>query len=457
MKNPSLLHLLMLPVLVLANVATTSAADSRQGHSSANGVRDCLYVPGVSLPAEMPADVVSAPTSTPYPTATPPAPAAVDADTTARQMSTFWGLWNAVNDHYVYQDFRGHDWAATGARYEILIQQGLSDESFYSAMQAMINELGDSHSYYQSPATVREEQAVLASGQDFVGIGALFIPIPGTDYAAVLSVFPDSPAAEAGLLPHDRLLSVDGGPIRDAFGISRTRGPEGTPVVLTMQRPGGTPYDATLTRRRVTGALPIDYCLVPGTRIGYIFLPTLLDETIDDQTRVALEQFTADGPLAGLVLDNRMNGGGIGSVTVEILRLFAGGLQGYFISRTSREPFELEPIDIGGSQSVPIVVLVDEDTVSYAEVMSGVLRLAGRAQVVGEPTLGNVERLRAYDFEDGSRAWLASETFEPLGLTSGIWEETGIVPDVIVPMRWDLFTEADDPGLARAVELLMQE
>ena len=174
-----------------------------------------------------------------------------------------------------------------------------------------------------------------------------------------------------------------------------------------------------LTRRRVTGALPIDYCLVPNTRIGYVFLPTLLDESIGDQLRKALQRMTADGPLEGLVLDNHMNGGGLGSVAEAIMGLFANGLQGYYISRESQDPLQLQGEDVGGSQTVPLVVLVGVDTVSYGEIVSGVLRLSGRARIVGEPTLGNVEQLWRYDFEDGSRAWLASATFEPLGQANG--------------------------------------
>ncbi|MEZ4672092.1 MAG: hypothetical protein R3E39_29655 [Anaerolineae bacterium] len=76
--------------------------------------------------------------------------------------------------------------------------------------------------------------------------------------------------------------------------------------------------------------------------------------------------------------------------------------------------------------------------------------------IIGVTPLGNVERLRRCDLEDDSRAWLASETFQPLNLVNGIWEETGIVPDVLLPTRWDLFTEATDPALAKAVELLQQ-
>ncbi len=443
----------LLPSLILLTLVLPPAGRV----DIANGVQMCLYVPGVSVPVQMPPDAVNAPTPTLLPTMTPPSTTKVDAGTTARQLRVYQGLWNAVNDHYVYPDFRGHDWNVIGARYEALIQRGLSDDSFYAAMQAMIGELGDGHSYFQSPVEVKEEEARLAQGVDFVGIGALFMPSQSGDRASIIVVLPDSPAAEAGLLPHDTLLSVDGGPIRDEAGTSRTRGPEGTQVTLTIQRPGEPPRDVTLTRRRVTGALPIHYCIIPNLRIGYILLPTLLDETIDDQIREALQKMTADGPLDGLILDNRMNGGGLGSVAEAIMSLFTDGLQGYYVSRESQDALNLEPEEVGGSQTVPLVVLVGVDTVSYGEIVSGVLRLSGRARIVGEPTLGNVEQLRAYDFEDGSRAWIASATFEPLGQANGIWEETGIIPDVIVPTRWDLFTEANDPGLAKAVELLMHK
>jgi len=87
---------------------------------------------------------------------------------------------------------------------------------------------------------------------------------------------------------------------------------------------------------------------------------------------------------------------------------------------------------------------------------SGVLRLSGRARTVGARTAGNVERLRAFKFADGSRAWIATDTFQPLGMANAVWEDTGVVPDVSLPTRWDLFTEANDPALAKAVELLKQ-
>ena len=273
--------------------------------------------------------------------------------------------------------------------------------------------------------------------------------------AVVISVFPDGPAAEAGLLPHDTIVAVDGGPPRDENGLSRTRGPEGTPVNLTVRTPGEDHREMTVTRRRVTGGPPIDSCLVPGTRLGYIMLPTFLDETIDDRLREALKAMTADGPLDGLVLDNRLNGGGLGSVSEASLGMFLGGPQGAFVTRATRDELVVEMEDIGGSQVVPLVVLVGPDTVSYGEIFSGILQHSGRATVVGQATLGNVEQLRRFDFADGSHAWIAAATCEPTGLPAGIWEDTGTIPEIVVLGNWDEFREANDPGLAAAAKLLL--
>jgi carboxyl-terminal processing protease len=225
-------------------------------------------------------------------------------------------------------------------------------------------------------------------------------------------------------------------------------------VRLKTQRPGQPPRDVVLTRREVTGVLPIDFCLVPTTRIGYILLPSFGDSSIADQVRGALQRMTADGPLEGLILDNRVNSGGLSRVMVAILSMFEGGVQGHYVSRTEKSVLKLKREDIGGSQSVPLVVLIEQKTGSNAEIISGLLGLSGRATLVGSPTRGNVETLNWFGFEDGSRAWLAIKTFTPVGMENGVWEGKGVAPDVLLPTRWDLFTEANDPGIAKAVGLL---
>ena len=423
---------------------------------TSSAVRACDYVPGVSQPAVMPPEVVDPPDPPPPPPPDPPPdPTPVSAETTTRQIGTLNVLWNVVNDVYVYPDFNGVDWPEVGDRYQALIEQGLTDEDFYKAMALMIGELGDEHSQFQSPQEVAEDKERLAQGKNFVGIGTSAIRLPDDQGAAVVVVFPNSPAAEAGLKPHDRLLAVDGLPFFDEFDTPRTLGTAGTSLSLTFQRPGETPQTIDLVRRAITAFLPISSCIVQGTRIGYILLPSFFSGTIDEQTRRAVQDMTLAGPLEGLVLDNRMNGGGSSTIVLPILALFADGLQGHFVSRADQRELRITAEDVGGSQSVPLVVLTDHDTVSFGEIFSGILQDSGRAVVAGGPSAGNVETLHGYDPGDGSMLWIAQESFQPLGLAPGVWEGVGILPDVPVPTRWDLFTEETDPALAAAVDRLL--
>ena len=193
---------------------------------------------------------------------------------------------------------------------------------------------------------------------------------------------------------------------------------------------------------------------MPGTRLAYLFLPGLDDVTLPGQVRSALKALMAGGPLEGLVLDNRQNSGGADTVLKEILGFFMTGTQGYFVTHQDESPLVIRAENIGNSQTVPLVVLIGGDTASFGEVMSGILQNAGRARLVGQRTMGVVEILWAYDFDDGSRVWLAHATFQPVNLPNGVWSKRGVAPDVSAPTRWDLFTEATDPGLAVAVQLL---
>jgi C-terminal processing protease CtpA/Prc len=209
----------------------------------------------------------------------------------------------------------------------------------------------------------------------------------------------------------------------------------------------------TLVRARFQTSLPIEAGLVPtgdARRIGYIFLPTLFDETVPAQVEQALHDLA---PLDGLILDNRKNGGGSSSVLEPILSFFTSGIVGEFVSREATRPFRLTAHPVENSQTVPLVVLVGDGTGSFGEIMSGVLRDIGRAQLVGETTGGNVEVEHGYDFDDGSTAWIAEETFDPLRSDAN-WERDGIVPDVEAFADWFTFTLETDPGVQAALELL---
>lgn len=397
------------------------------------------------------------PTLTIVPTFTEPAVAATpDTAAQRRHLRIFQRLWDTVNTRYVYPDFNGHDWKAIGAEYRARVEAGQSDHDFYATMDEMLAELGDEHSRFESPEAVADSERALAGANDYAGIGVLIAAHPDKGYASIIVTFKNSPAELAGLQPHDRLLAVDGMSLLGADGFlhtERIRGPAGLPLTLTVQTHDGPVRDVNLVRAQITGAVPIDYWLVPGTRIAYILIPTLFDDTIPDQVEQALRELSADGRLTGVILDNRQNDGGAISDGEALLGLFTHGLVGHFRSRRDVRPVNIDANDVAGSQTVPLAVLVGPGTVSYGEISSGILQDQKRATIVGERTLGNVEVLRAFDFEGGSRAWIAFERFDPI-VTDDDWEVTGIVPDVRAPAEWDEISGADDPGVQAAVAAL---
>jgi carboxyl-terminal processing protease len=424
---------------------------------------------GVSTPSPSPPLPSITPTAAPTPAATlsatstvaPPTPTATALPTftnqaTARQLRVFTRVWESVRDTYVYPDFNGLDWDAVYRRYRPRIESGLTDEAFYEAMREMIDELGDDHSVFYSPEEVAEEEAELSGQFDYVGIGIYVVTLLDEGYAVLLQVFPGSPAERAGLRPHDRLLVVDGVSVVDEDGmdqLDRLVGPAGSQVRLMVQTPGQEPRELVVRRARIEGQLPVEAYRLPGTEVGYLSIPTFWDDTIATRVRRALEDLLAEGDLEGLIVDMRINGGGVITALEDTLSIFAAGELGAFVSREATRPLVVEANPVGGSQELPLVILVGRETESFGEVFSGVLQERGRARVVGRTTDGNVETLWQVDLEDGSRAWIASETFRP---PSGAdWEVSGIIPDLEIPLDWDEFTAENDPQLQAALELLL--
>lgn len=431
-------------------------------------------LPNTLLPAET---QVLLPSDTPQPTATPrPTLQPKNTDTTTPtattaaatevqptplpltlQLEIFESLWDTINEEYLYPDFNGQDWNAVYAEFKPRIESGLSNQEFYQAMSEMVARLGDDHSVFLTPAEVTAEDEEYAGNVNYVGIGVLINALPEKSAAGVVVVFPGSPAEQAGLQPRDTILLVDGQSILDENGYLKdiVRGPEGSQVTITVQTPGSDPRQLTITRRAISGSIPVHYTLLAspqGLRIGYIFLVSFTDSTIDEQVADALRAMTADAPLDGLIIDNRENFGGADTVMRPILSYFASGVVGSFISRNEQRPLEVKGEDINGSQALPLVVLVGKNTVSYGEIFSGILKDSGRAYLIGEASEGNVETLWGYNFDDGSRAWIAHESFRPANHPEENWEELGIVPDLALPASIYDYSLETDPAVLAALE-----
>lgn len=111
----------------------------------------------------------------------------------------------------------------------------------------------------------------------------------------------------------------------------------------------------------------------------------------------------------------------------------------------------VDGVDINGSQDVPLVVLTGPETISFGEVFSGILQDIGRAYLIGEATRGNVEILYVYQLADGSRAWIAHDSFRPLNQPQQLWEQSGVIPDLHVISHWDQVTLGNDPAVNAAL------
>ena len=151
----------------------------------------------------------------------------------------------------------------------------------------------------------------------------------------------------------------------------------------------------------------------------------------------------------------RINGGGALDVLRPSLGFFTRGDIGRLVNRRgSRLTIAIRAENVGLSQRLPLAVLIGPATESYAEVFAGALQAKGRAKLLGQNTAGNIETLRAHEFEDGSRLWLAEESFK---LTNGnSWEGAGLAPDITIAAGWDEHTADNDPVIVAAMQVLSE-
>jgi carboxyl-terminal processing protease len=392
--------------------------------------------------APTPTDVVS-PTAEPLALATP----TIGPLSQEERHQIFEEVWRTVKQHYLYADFRGLDWDSLRAQYEPRVDADQNQDDFYANMAEMVARLDDHHSRFVPPMAVQIEDATASGHEVTVGIGV--VTTPKADGAFIQLVFPDSPAARADLQPRDRIIAVDGHPYAPDEG--DLQGPQGSTVRLNVVRPGEKPRDVVLVRQEVQGHIVPSYRRFPGD-IGYVSIPTLWVNDMDEQVSGALTELVAAGRLRGLILDVRANRGGWSKVLSGILGHFVRGQVGMFFDQRHVRPLVVEPPAGPDLRGLPLIVLVDNDTASYAEVLAAILQREDTAQVVGTPSAGNTETIYAYTLKDGSRLWLAQEGFR---LQNGVnLEGHGVQPDSLVDVDWTHYSEDDDPQLLEALRLL---
>jgi carboxyl-terminal processing protease len=258
------------------------------------------------------------------------------------------------------------------------------DKSIYDgAIPGMLHVL-DPHSNFYDPksyAQMREDQ----HGK-YYGVGMQIQP-QGTKIV-VLAPFEGAPAYKAGIRPGDVILTVDGKSTEnmDTAGVATLlKGPRGTHVAVVMAREGSTkPITFDLVRDEIPRySVDIAFQIRPG--IGYIHVTQFM-ETTSHEVAEALEKF---GPnLNGLVIDLRGNPGGLLNEAVNMSDQFLQKNQIVVSQRGRAFPDQVYRAPRGSDAKYPVVVLVNRNTASAAEIVSGALQDHDRALIVGETTFG---------------------------------------------------------------------
>jgi C-terminal peptidase prc len=403
------------------------------------------------------------PTPTPTPTVTPypllPTPTLAPLNASMRQ-EIFNDVWTLVRDRYVYEDYGGIDWDAVREEFEPLIARAASEEEFYALIEQMVARLGDDHTRFDTPQEVAEEAARFDGGVAYAGIGAMIRELP--EGILITRLAPNSPAEQAGLQPRDLIVAVNGVPVSDTvtFGpggpITVVRGQPGTPVQLSVRDSAGTVREVTVIRQVIPpDAFPIvEARRLPGTDIGVVLIDTFNVSALDERVTDAIMSLFRSGPLDGLILDVRTNGGGRLDMLRRTLGLFLDG--GTIGSSSGRDRSFSIDVPSGRTlpllEQVPIVVLTSDETASAAEMFAAGLQFRGRARIVGTPSAGNTENLIGHDLDDGSRFWVAELVFR---LPDGsLLEGTGVQPNRVVEAEWWRYDDENDPQILAAVEEL---
>jgi len=259
-----------------------------------------------------------------------------------------------------------------------------ADKAIYNgAIPGMLRVL-DPHSNFFDPKSyslLREEQR-----GKYYGVGMQVGP--RNNKVIVVVLFAGAPAYKAGIRPGDVIIAVDGKPtdnMTTSDVADLLKGPKGTTVHITMLREGmDKPLDFAVIRDEIPrNSVDVHFMIKPG--IGYIHINGF-QETTEQEVSAALDEF---GDIKGLILDLRANPGGLLSEGVGVADKFLKKGQVIVSHHGRNSPEKVYRAPHGNSgKDYPLVVMVNRNTASAAEIVSGAIQDHDRGLIVGETTFG---------------------------------------------------------------------
>lgn len=324
-------------------------------------------------------------------------PAAILAVVLSAIAGGFFGSSALATQDDVLQQYRVLS-AALAAIDREYVEDVPSDRLVYGAIDGMLKTL-DPHSSFFDPrayAQMRERQ----EGK-YYGLGIQIQVIDGD--ITVMSIFEGSPAFKKGLRRGDVIARIEGPDPKDPTGktvmldakgwtseqaVRKLKGPKGTTVEISIKRRG---YDQLIDMEVVRDEVNITTvrgAFMVDRETGYVKLGEF-SETSDREVGAALEQLAAKG-MKRLVFDLRDNPGGALDQAIAISNRFLprGDMIVYTRGRIPNADQEYRATEESEYTHLPVVVLVNRNSASASEIVSGALQDHDRALVVGETTFG---------------------------------------------------------------------
>jgi carboxyl-terminal processing protease len=316
----------------------------------------------------------------------------------------------------------------------------------------------DPYSAYLTPDQLNEVYSQIEG--NFVGLG---IELKAQEGALVIvRVITGSPAERAGVRSGDRILAVDG---RSTADLSTDRaanllqGAEGTQVTLTLAGAGESPRRLSVRRQRVdVPSVDQVQMLDPQQGIAYLKL-TCFQKTTKRDLENALWNLHRQG-MRSLVMDLRGNPGGLLVTAVEVADLFLD--RGVIVSthgRSTQEDFTYSARE-EGTWRVPLVVIIDQDSASAAEIFAGAIRDHRRGTTVGLRSFGkgSVQGIFPLESFDSGVRLTTAKFYSPNGRP---YSRVGVEPDVAVHQAArpvdGVLSVKDDTMLTAALDAARQQ
>ncbi|AOR39138.1 hypothetical protein BHV42_07875 [Candidatus Melainabacteria bacterium MEL.A1] len=370
-------------------------------------------------------------------------PEMVDHDQISSQ-KLFDNCWKLIRDNYYDAELNNQAWGRWKEHYHGQIK---TDEDAKVAIDTMLASLNDPYSRYMSKQEYLEQNNSINS--KITGIGVNIASVAGK--IRIENVMEGTPAQFANLLPKDIILSIDG---KNVNGLSLSevanlvRGPENSFVNITILR-----NNDKLSKRVMRKEIKIKTVKssVLDKNIGYIQITSFIGSTTPNEFLEALEKTKNT---QGLILDLRGNTGGLLPNAVFIANLFIP--KGNIVSIVGRNgyKYDINAQDTEFGVKKPTVVLVDGNSASASEILSGALKDYNKAKLLGTKTYGKgmVQKIIPMPNETGINLTVA-KYLTPKGTDIN---KKGITPDIKVVLSIQDVKNNNDAQLQAAKNTLSQ-